>query len=108
MSLEIGTSLAGLAAPIVVLVFGSVPSKLAVLGGALRSATCTVATAVQAAGLYRRGPDHLMEALAQHRAERLRALDDQLRMQGQIHTAISRPAVWSHLGSVDHSVGRTA
>ena len=91
-----------------VLVFGSVLSKLAVLGGALHSATCTVATAVQAAGLYRRGPNHLMEALAQHRAERLRALDDQLRMQGQIHTAISRPAVWSQLGSADHSFGSRA
>ncbi len=75
---------------------------MALLDGAPRSATCTAVSAVQAAGLARRGLERLIDehprvaarlmvVLAQHMAERLRALDDQLRMYGQIHSVISRP-----------------
>lgn len=103
VSVETGTSLPGMEVPIVVLGAGSVLGEMAVLDGAPRSATCTAVTAVQAAGLARRGLERLIDehpkvaarlmvVLAQHMAERLRALDDQLRMYGQIHTAINRPA----------------
>jgi CRP/FNR family transcriptional regulator, cyclic AMP receptor protein len=103
VSVETGTALPGLEVPIVVLGAGSVLGEMAVLDGAPRSATCTAVTAVQAAGLARRGLERLIDehpkvgarlmvVLAQHMAERLRALDDQLRMYGQIHTAINRPA----------------
>ena len=102
VSVETGTSLPGLEVPIVVLGAGSVLGEMAVLDGAPRSATCTAVTPVQAAGLARRGLERLIDehpkvaarlmvVLAQHMAERLRALDDQLRMYGQIHAAIGRP-----------------
>lgn len=81
--------------PIAVLGAGSVLGEMALLDGAPRSATCTAMSDVQAAGLARRGlerliDDHpkvaarLMVVLAQHMAERLRALDDQLRLYAQI------------------------
>ena len=99
VSVDTGTSLPGLEVPIAVLGAGSVLGEMALLDGAPRSATCTAITAVQAAGLARRGLERLIDehprvgarlmvVLAQHMAERLRALDDQLRMYGQIHAAI--------------------
>jgi CRP/FNR family transcriptional regulator, cyclic AMP receptor protein len=103
VTVETGTTLPGLEVPIAVLGAGSVLGEMALLDGAPRSATVTAVSQVQAAGLARRGLERLIDehpkvaarlmvVLAQHMAERLRALDDQLRMYGQIHTAISRPA----------------
>ena len=99
VTVETGTALPGLEVPIAVLGPGSVLGEMAPLDGAPRSATVTAVTPVQAAGLARRGLERLIDehpkvaarlmvVLAQHMAERLRALDDQLRMYGQIHTAI--------------------
>ncbi len=87
--------------PIAVLGAGSVLGEMALLDGAPRSATCTAMSDVQAAGLARRGLERLIDehprvaakllvVLAQHMAERLRALDDQLRLYGQLHAA-ARP-----------------
>lgn len=101
VTVETGTNLPGLEVPIAVLGAGSVLGEMAVLDSAPRSATCTAVSPVQAAGLARRGLERLVEehprvaakllvVLAQHMAERLRALDDQLRMYGQIHSAIGR------------------
>jgi CRP/FNR family transcriptional regulator, cyclic AMP receptor protein len=103
VAVDTATSLPGLEVPIAVLGAGSVLGEMALLDGAPRSATCTAVSAVLAAGLARRGLERLIDehprvaarlmvVLAQHMAERLRALDDQLRMYGQIHTAIQRPA----------------
>ena len=103
VTVETGTCLPGLEVPIAVLGAGSVLGEMALLDGAPRSATCTAVTPVQAAGLARRGLERLIDehpkvaarlmvVLAQHMAERLRALDDQLRMYGQIHAAIQRPS----------------
>ena len=99
VAVETGTTLPEMGVPIAVLGAGTVLGEMAVLDGAPRSATCTAVTAVQAAGLARRGLERLIDehpkvaarlmvVLAQHMAERLRALDDQLRMYGQIHAAI--------------------
>jgi CRP-like cAMP-binding protein len=87
--------------PIAVMGAGSVLGEMALLDGAPRSATCTAMSDVQAAGLARRGLERLIDehprvaakllvVLAQHMAERLRALDDQLRLYGQLHAA-ARP-----------------
>ena len=81
--------------PIAVLGAGSVLGEMALLDGAPRSATCTAMSDVQAAGLAQRGLERLIDehprvaaklmvVLAQHMAERLRALDDQLRLYAQI------------------------
>ncbi len=81
--------------PIAVLGAGSVLGEMALLDGAPRSATCTAMSHVQAAGLAQRGLERLIDehprvaaklmvVLAQHMAERLRALDDQLRLYAQI------------------------
>jgi CRP-like cAMP-binding protein len=102
VSVDTGTDLPGLEVPIAVLGPGAVLGEMALLDGAPRSATVTAVTAVQAAGLARRGLERLIDehpgvaarlmvVLAQHMAERLRALDDQLRMYGQIHAALRPP-----------------
>ncbi len=99
VSVDTGTSAPALEVPIAVLGAGSVLGEMALLDGAPRSATCTAVTHVQAAGLARRGLERLIDehprvaarlmvVLEQHMAERLRSLDDQLRMYGQIHTAL--------------------
>jgi len=99
VSVDTGNSPPGLEVPIAVLGAGSVLGEMALLDGAPRSATCTAVSPVLAAGLARRGLERLIDehprvaarlmvVLAQHMAERLRALDDQLRMYGQIHAAI--------------------
>ena len=101
VAVDTGTSTAAVEVPIAVLGPGAVLGEMALLDGAPRSATCTAITDVQAAGLARRGLERLIDehpkvaaklmvVLAQHMAERLRALDDQLRMYGQIHAA-ARP-----------------
>lgn len=102
VTVDTGTDLPGLEVPIAVLGPGAVLGEMALLDGAPRAATVTAVTPVQAAGLARRGLERLIDehprvaarlmvVLAQHMAERLRALDDQLRMYGQIHAAM-RPA----------------
>ncbi len=95
VAVDTGTGTPGGSMPIAVLGAGSVLGEMALLDGAPRSATCTAMSAVQAAGLAQRGLERLIEEhprvaaklmvlLAQHMAERLRALDDQLRLYGQI------------------------
>lgn len=86
------------AVPISVLGAGSVLGEMALLDGAPRSATCTALSAIQAAGLSRRGLERLidehpkvaaklMAGLMQRMSERLRALGEQLELYGQV----SRP-----------------
>lgn len=98
VTVDTGTSVPGGDLPIAVLGAGSVLGEMALLDGAPRSATCTAMSNVQAAGLARRGLERLIDEhpkvaaklmvlLAQHMAERLRALDDQLRLY-----ASTRPA----------------
>jgi len=98
VAVDTGTSTPSGDMPIAVLGAGSVLGEMAVLDGAPRSATCTAMSRVQAAGLARRGLERLIDEhprvaakfmvlLAQHMAERLRALDDQLRLYAQIHPA---------------------
>jgi CRP/FNR family transcriptional regulator, cyclic AMP receptor protein len=102
VSVDTGTAVEGQEVPIAVLGPGAVLGEMALLDGAPRSATVTAVTPVQAAGLARRGLERLIDehpkvaarlmvVLAQHMAERLRALDDQLRMYGQIHVALRPP-----------------
>jgi CRP-like cAMP-binding protein len=85
--------------PISVLGPGAMLGEMALLDGAPRSATCTALSKLQAAGLARRGLERLidehpkvaaklMAVLAQGLSERLRALDEQLQMYGQIHAAV--------------------
>ena len=99
VAVDTGTGLGDV--PIAVMGAGSVLGEMALLDGAPRSATCTAMSDVQAAGLARRGLERLIDehprvaakllvVLAQHMAERLRALDDQLRLYGQLHAA-ARP-----------------
>lgn len=87
------------AVPIVALGAGSILGEMSLLDGAPRAATCTAVSDVRAAALGRRGlalliEEHprvaakLMVVLAQGMAERLRALDEQLRMVGQINAAL--------------------
>jgi CRP-like cAMP-binding protein len=70
---------------------GSVIGEMALLDGAPRSASCTTVSAVQAAGLSRKGLETLIDqqpraaakllvGLGARTAERLRALGDQLQM----------------------------
>ena len=70
---------------------GSVIGEMALLDGAPRSASCTTVSAVQAAGLSRKGLEALIDqqpriaakllvGLGARTAERLRALGDQLQM----------------------------
>jgi CRP-like cAMP-binding protein len=95
---EVAVDTAAGGMPIAALGAGSVLGEMALLDGAPRSATCTAMSDVQAAGLARRGLERLiaehpqvavklMAVLAQILAERLRALDEQLRMLGQVHAA---------------------
>lgn len=95
VAVDTATRVPGGSVPIAVLGAGSVLGEMAVLDGAPRSATCTAMSDVQAAGLTQRGLERLidenprvgarlMTVLAQHLAERLRAVDDQLRMWGEI------------------------
>jgi len=74
---------------------GNVIGEMGLLDGAPRSVTCRAATPIQAAGLSRdalellidgepRVAAKLMVALSQRMAERMRALDDQLGMYGQL------------------------
>ena len=92
---DTATRVPGGAVPIAVIGAGSVLGEMAVLDGAPRSATCTAMSDVQAAGLTQRGLERMIDehprvgarllaVLAQHLAERLRAVDDQLRMWGEI------------------------
>ena len=96
VAVDTGTSTPDGDMPIAVMGPGAVLGEMAVLDGAPRSATCTAMSNVQAAGLARRGLERLIEEhpkvaakfmvlLAQHMAERLRALDDQLRLYAVIH-----------------------
>ena len=96
VAVDTGTSTPGGSMPIAVLGAGSVLGEMALLDGAPRSATCTAMSDVQAAGLARRGLERLIDEhpkvaaklmvlLAQHMAERLRALDDQLRLYAEIN-----------------------
>lgn len=86
---------AGSEVPIAVLGPGTVLGEMALLDGGPRSATCTAVGPVQCAGLARRGLERLLQEhpvvaarlvllLAHMLAERLRALDDQLLLLGQI------------------------
>ena len=78
---------------------GNVIGEMGLLDGAPRSVTCRAATAIQAAGLSRDALEllideqpkvaaKLMVALSQRMAERMRALDDQLGMYGQLAAAM--------------------
>ena len=78
---------------------GNVIGEMGLLDGAPRSLTCRAATAVQAAGLSREALERLIDeqprvgaklmvALSQRLAERMRALDDQLGLYGQMTRAM--------------------
>ena len=78
---------------------GNVIGEMGLLDGAPRSVTCRAATPIQAAGLSRDALElliderpkvgaKLMVALLQRMAERMRALDDQLGMYGQVTAAM--------------------
>ncbi len=95
VTVDTATRVPGGAVPISVVGPGSVLGEMAMLDGAPRSATCTAMSDVQAAGLSPRGMERLIDehprvaarllaVLAQHMAERLRAVDDQLRLWGEI------------------------
>jgi CRP-like cAMP-binding protein len=95
VAVDTATRVPGGSVPIAVIGAGSLLGEMAVLDGAPRSATCTAMSDVQAAGLTQRGLERLIDehpqvgarlmvVLAQHLAERLRAVDDQLRMWGEI------------------------
>lgn len=84
--------------PIGVLSAGSIIGEMALLDGAPRSATVIAASAVQAAGLSRKGLARLIDehpqaaarllvGLASRISDRLRALSDQLQMLAQINAA---------------------
>ena len=77
----------------------NVIGEMGLLDGAPRSVTCRAATPIQAAGLSRDALEllideqpkvaaKLMVALSQRMAERMRALDDQLGMYGQLTAAM--------------------
>lgn len=94
VAVDTATLVPGGAVPIAVVGPGSVLGEMAVLDGAPRSATCTAMSDVQAAGLTQRGLERLilehprvacklLVVLAQHMAERLRAVDDLLRLWGE-------------------------
>lgn len=89
------------AMPIAALGAGSILGEMSLMDGAPRAATCTAVSDVRAAGLGRRGlalliDEHprvaakLLVVLAHGLAERLRALDEQLRMVGQVQAATRR------------------
>ena len=76
---------------------GSMIGEMAMLDGAPRSASCTAVSAVQAAGMSRLGLERLLEQhprvaakllamVALVTAERLRALNEQLRLYAQLNT----------------------
>lgn len=101
VAVDTGSPLPNGEVPIAVMGAGAVLGEMALLDGAPRSATCTAIGNVQCAGLARRGLERLIDEhprvgakllvlLAQVMAERLRALDDQLRMYGQIPVATQR------------------
>lgn len=95
VAVDTATRTPGGAVPIAVIGPGSVLGEMTLLDGAPRSATCTAMSEVQAAGLTRRGLERLIDehprvaarlmvVLAQHMGERLRALDEQLRLWGEL------------------------
>ncbi|MDE2395483.1 MAG: cyclic nucleotide-binding domain-containing protein [Burkholderiales bacterium] len=95
VSVDMGDVTPAEAVAVSVLGPGSIVGEMSLLDGAPRSATCTALSAVQGAGLSRRGLEILIDehprvaarllvGLAQRVSERLRALGQQLQMYAQL------------------------